>query len=136
MKRFILLTALLATSTAFAGIGINPTARIDNKELSGDAKEIIYETTSLTAAQEYNHSFRAKAGYTYQAYGDCDNNCTDLDLALIDSKGVTLAADTDNDSVPLFDWTAPASGTYTYRLRMIDCAANDCDASLNVYEGK
>lgn len=142
MKRIgLIAAAVLLSTTAFAGAGLDPETRAFNKELSttvGDYKnvrEVIYQETQMVSNQEYNYSFRAKAGYVYQAYGDCDDNCSDLDLFVLDGKGLVLDSDVEYDSVPLFDWKAPANGTYTFRLKMIDCSADNCDVSLNVYEG-
>lgn len=136
MKYVLAVTALLMSTATFATI--DPDARRMNKELSGEgAREVTYTKIKMLPNQEHNHTLRAKAGMVYHAYGDCDDECTDLDLAVIDSKGVMLEADTELDSVPLFSWTAPSSGTYTFRLRMVDCAIESgCEASLNIYESR
>ncbi|MFS8638790.1 MAG: PPC domain-containing protein [Gemmatimonadota bacterium] len=70
---------------------------------------------------------RLEGGTTYFIGGVCDEDCTDMDMWLIDPEdGATLAEDASDDDVPILEFVAPRTGTYFLSLMMYDCAEEYC----------
>lgn len=63
------------------------------------------------------------SGYFYSGeliYGDCDEDCYDLDLFLYDSDGDLVDADELTDAYPIVE--APHDGYFTIKVDMYDCS--------------
>lgn len=63
------------------------------------------------------------SGYFYageEIYGDCDEDCYDLDFFLYNSAGNLVDSDTLDDAYPVVQ--APYEGDYTIRIVMHDCS--------------
>lgn len=99
-----------------------------------DARELLLRQSRLALGQRLTERVQLTAGKAYTFYGDCDSNCTDIDL-IVSRNGRTVKQDTDNDSVPLFSWRATRTGTYTVTLPMKECSAATCSASIHIFEG-
>ncbi len=68
-----------------------------------------------------------KAGATYFIGGACDEDCSDMDMWVIDpEEGTTLAEDIEVDSVPMLQFVAPRTGTYFLSVMMYECAEEFC----------
>ncbi|MBV5259758.1 hypothetical protein FLX56_15180 [Synechococcus moorigangaii CMS01] len=71
----------------------------------------------------YNGDETTLSGYFYageEIYGDCDEDCYDLDFYLYNSVGELVDSDTLDDAYPIVQ--APYEGDYTLRVVMYDCA--------------
>ena len=63
------------------------------------------------------------SGYFYAGesiYGECDQDCFDLDLFLYDANGALVAEDSLPDYFPVV--TAPYEGYYTVDVYVYDCS--------------
>jgi hypothetical protein len=72
------------------------------------------------------------AGVPYKIAGVCDNDCPDLDIKLLDSRGTELASDSLTDSLPIVSYRPGQSGEYRVRVVMYDCNVAPCSAGLTV----
>jgi hypothetical protein len=72
------------------------------------------------------------AGVPYKIAGVCDNDCPDLDIKLLDSRGRELASDSLTDSLPIVSYRPGQSGEYRVRVVMYDCNVAPCSAGLTV----
>jgi hypothetical protein len=72
------------------------------------------------------------AGVPYKIAGVCDNDCPDLDIKLLDSRGNELASDSLTDSLPIVSYRPGQSGEYRVRVVMYDCNVAPCSAGLTV----
>jgi hypothetical protein len=72
------------------------------------------------------------AGVPYKIAGVCDNDCPDLDIKLLDSRGRELASDSLTDSLPIVSYRPGQSGDYRVRVIMYDCNVAPCSAGLTV----
>ena len=73
------------------------------------------------------------AGSSYRIVGVCDNDCTDVDLSLEDSKRTVVASDVLNDDLPILNFAPGASATYWIRPTMAICSANPCAYGIAVF---
>lgn len=68
---------------------------------------------------------------TSQVVGLCDNNCSDMDLELIDSGGKIVASDLEKDDFPIV--TVTQSGDYSLLVKMVKCNTATCNYELRVW---
>jgi hypothetical protein len=74
-----------------------------------------------------------EVGVEYMIVGACDNDCTDLDLSLVDLQGNVLFEDALDDDVPILGFTAPAGGTHFLLIDMYACSVEPCSFGYKVY---
>ena len=72
-------------------------------------------------------------GVEYMIVGACDNDCTDLDLSLVDLQGNVLFEDALDDDVPILRFTAPGGGTHFLLIDMYACSVEPCSFGYKVY---
>lgn len=72
-------------------------------------------------------------GSAYVLVGACDNDCTDVDLALIAPSGEVVDVDVETDDVPVVEVTPGRSATYTVRVSMPECSAAPCRWGVGVF---
>ena len=81
---------------------------------------------SLAQGEERTLTVTLQAGESYQLIGMCDQECSNLDAALLDSGGNVVSSDTQADDFPIVGITPQASGTYTVKLQMVTCSGGGC----------
>lgn len=65
-------------------------------------------------------------GTAYRILGACDNECSNLDIELIDSHGGVVASDVLPDDFPVVNFTPAANGTYYVRTMLQTCTVAPC----------
>ena len=77
-------------------------------------------------------------GRRYLLTGACDQDCSDVDLALIDRDGRLVSEDVLEDDQPVLDIMADGwrvdSGSYTLRMTMYRCEVEPCYYGIGVFE--
>lgn len=76
---------------------------------------------SLGEDEQARLARRLSAGVQYIAYGVCDADCDDFDLAVTGPGGQALGSDILEDDSPIVTFTAPADGEYTITAAMASC---------------
>lgn len=69
---------------------------------------------------------RLERGVEYLIEGFCDEDCDDLDLALVSADGDEVVRDGGDDDVPELVFVAPESGRYYLGVSMITCSTDLC----------
>lgn len=73
-------------------------------------------------------------GYEYAVMGVCDNDCSDLDLAVL-KDGIELSRDTSTDDWPVVQITPTASSGYEIQVSMHQCShSSGCGYQLTVWQ--
>lgn len=73
-----------------------------------------------------------KRGITYKIFSVCDQDCTDIDLALFDERDNRISTDTRSDAYPYVEVTPRWTGPFTLRVAMEACGRNPCDFGVVV----
>jgi hypothetical protein len=68
---------------------------------------------------------------TNQLVGLCDNNCSDMDLELLDASGKIVGSDLEKDDFPMIAVTQ--SGDYSLLVKMVKCNSASCNYQLRVW---
>lgn len=78
-------------------------------------------------------SITRDAGVFYSIVGVCDDDCTDLDLALYDPSGEMIDLDLPADDYPEVSVTPSGSGAYRFRVLMSDCEIGPCRFGVQAF---
>jgi hypothetical protein len=87
----------------------------------------------LVQGQSWNVPAQLVAGYEYRVLGVCDQNCRDMDLAVYDESGATVAQDNASDDHPVVAVTPATSGQFTIQAQMFQCTGQPCYYALILY---
>jgi hypothetical protein len=74
-----------------------------------------------------------RAGTSYAVVGVCDQDCTDMDLALFDASGNLIGADYEVDDVPLVAVVPTQTGTFRLDVTMPACSIAPCAWGVIVF---
>lgn len=106
------------------------------KELAKGFSPVAGQEDQVVAMQPTEaHTWRInlRRGQTYRILAECDAECTDLDLELMDPSGKIVERDTLPDSYPVLNIEPAADGAYTARLVMKTCTIAPCFAAARLY---
>lgn len=93
----------------------------------------VAKTNVLDASASERVSVSLPRGSQYIIMGVCDNDCTDLDLAVI-KGGVELSQDTTDDDWPLVEVTPTGDPSYVIKVTMFECSTANCGYQLTVWK--
>jgi hypothetical protein len=69
----------------------------------------------------------------YAVIGVCDNDCSNLDIRVLDGHGALIAEDTAPDDFPIVELVLSGTATVTVQVTMINCAQEPCFFGANLY---
>jgi hypothetical protein len=108
-------------------------AEYANMAAKGYSLMDVAQTALLAASGNENVSVSLAPGSEYIIMGVCDNDCSDLDLAVI-KGGMELSKDTTSDDWPLVDITPTGSSDYEIKVTMYECSTSNCGYQLTVWK--
>lgn len=74
------------------------------------------------------------AGHSYGIVAVCDDDCSDLDLALLDAGGRIVGKDVTRSDVAVIAFTPRRSGNYRVNVRMYACSAAPCGYLVRIFD--
>ncbi len=113
-----ILAQLEATSAVFISAGYTP--------IMGDGGTLDHQYYE-------DYSVNLISGVEYGIVGVCDEDCSDLDLALFDGYGDLVTQDESADDIPVVEFTVIQSGEFTLRVTMYRCDNNPCYYGVGLY---
>ena len=141
MKKLTILTliAALAVPATVMADDLNE-AHDTNRNILGEAdpasRELLLRPVRLKRGRTYTLPVTLQSGKYYTFFGDCDDDCSNMDMDLLNSGGARVASDRLPDAQPLFTYRATQSGNYRIVLSMKACSDSDgCKASIHAFEG-
>jgi hypothetical protein len=91
---------------------------------SAGVRDVI---TGLQAGNEYRWNLGTlRRGQTYRILGACDQDCTDVDLFVEDSRGQQIGQDIALDDHPFIELTPGRDEQFTVRIRLVNCEVEPC----------
>ena len=94
------------------------------------------ENAEMQPGTDHRWQVELAGGTAYRVIGACDDDCTNMDLELIDvSTGGVVASDMLDDDFPVVSFTPQANGRYIVRLLMQTCGVAPCFAGARVLSG-
>jgi hypothetical protein len=105
----------------------------DEMNLGGFALTHTPFVGSLDDAEYEDLTVELEAGTEYYLMGACDEDCSDVDLALYNRSGGLVAQDVEEDDYPVLRLEPTRAGTYTIRATMAACSEEPCRYGVGVY---
>ncbi|MBL8547572.1 MAG: energy transducer TonB [Hyphomonadaceae bacterium] len=104
-------------------------------ELTPQGFQAVGQTFSggLAQGQTENVPIELSAGFDYRVIGICDDDCTDLDLALHDQGGTLVTQDTAPNGRPIVGVIPHRDGRFTIQVQMPTCSAAPCYYAVALY---
>jgi hypothetical protein len=94
------------------------------------------EVADLQPGADHRWQISLVGGRSYRIIGACDNECSNVDIELIDvSTGGVVASDMLADDFPVVDYTPTANGQFIVRILMQTCTVAPCYAGARVLGG-
>lgn len=91
------------------------------------------EVAGLQPGTDHRWVVNLAGNTAYRILGACDNECSNVDIELIDmSTGGVIASDVLPDDYPVVDFTPAANGSYMVRIIMQTCTIAPCYAGARV----
>jgi hypothetical protein len=87
----------------------------------------------MRQGQAITYDITFAAGTEYILVGNCDRDCGDLDLIVIEPDGRELVADRRFDSQAVVSIPTSHVGAHTVRVRMAACSTGPCRFGLGVF---
>lgn len=81
----------------------------------------------------YAETYTLQAGASYLFQGACDQDCSDVDLEILDPGGAQLVQDVAADDHPSAAVTAARDGDYSVRIWLAQCSTEPCYVGLRGY---
>jgi hypothetical protein len=95
----------------------------------GPAQGFTDQIAAMQPATDSRWQVNLTNGTAYRFIGACDNECSNLDIELIDMRtGGVVASDMLPDDYPVVNYTPSADGQYIVRLIMQTCTIAPCYA--------
>lgn len=73
-------------------------------------------------------------GADYAFIGACDEDCTDMDLALYGPSGDMVAEDTEPDANPVLELRGVRGGEHRVEVRMYTCSSEPCYYAVGLFK--
>lgn len=89
-------------------------------------------TGSLKEGQWEDVEFDLRLGSTYAALGTCDEDCTDLDLGVLDGRKKIVQRDVDDNDHPVVAVSVQRAGAFYVRVLMAKCSAEPCRYAVSM----
>jgi hypothetical protein len=127
--------ALLSAAPAAAQPGIVRTQLDSAATLMGREgfqPQDEFVTGTLEAGEDEEFELELEGGKTYIIVGVCDNDCTDLDLALTTEGGDDVDSDYELDDYPMVMVEVAAGAVYRLKVEMATCDG-DCHYGVGVF---
>ncbi|MBI1251233.1 MAG: hypothetical protein GC189_07165 [Alphaproteobacteria bacterium] len=81
----------------------------------------------------HRQTLNAEAGRRYRVQAACDQDCSDIDIEVLDSDGQQVASDFAFDNNPFVEFTAARSGAYTARVWLVTCSQEPCFVGVRTF---
>jgi hypothetical protein len=88
---------------------------------------------SLGDDQSDSFSLELVEGRSYALLGVCDEDCSDLDLRLLDEDGNEIDADVEADDYPVVEVRPRRTARFRVRVIMTTCSTSPCFYGVGVF---
>ena len=110
---------LMAAVAALALTGCTPAGLTD-------------QISSLQPGHDYRWQVNLQGATQYRFIGACDNECSNMDIELIDASGAVVASDKAPDDFPVVNFTPASNGQYLVRAILQTCTIGPCYVGARV----
>lgn len=87
----------------------------------------------LNSGEYRNVTLQLDKGVEYMIVGQCDEDCSDIDIWLYDESDNQIDEDTLSDDTPVVIVTPRWTGRFSYTIKMYACSIEPCYYGVGVY---
>lgn len=109
---------------------------LNNLSDMGYNKDICILGTYLPKGEQVGFTTTLNAGTEYAFVGGGDDDVTDLDIYLVNDRGIEVAKDSKTDNSPIVIFTPSTTGRYTVRVKMFSTRTSGSFASMLIMSNK
>lgn len=73
------------------------------------------------------------AGEDYFILGICDEDCSDMDMRILDSNNNVITSDEENDDTPVLQITPRQTARYKIQVKMVKCGNPPCFYGMTIF---
>lgn len=99
----------------------------------GVSRSHDYAYGQLDSDGEQAISFELDEGRTYVAVAVCDQDCSDIDLVLLDENGNVVSEDHEAAEYAAVKVTPAWTGSFDLRVKMYTCSAEPCHFGVAIF---
>lgn len=90
-------------------------------------------TGALQPGAKERFTLPVEQGVSYKILGVCDNDCSNVDLRVLNLNGQNIGEDTTPDDIPLVELQPTGTGTVQLEATMVSCSQAPCYHAIEVY---
>ncbi|MDZ4702034.1 MAG: hypothetical protein SH809_20150 [Rhodothermales bacterium] len=102
-------------------------------DLGGEYALQNYVMGSIHAGEDDLWTFYFDEGTEYIISAACDNDCTDIDVKILNEDGEVVQEDTKDDDQPLVAFTPKVSAGYEVEVKMYKCSEEPCYFGFGIF---
>lgn len=95
-----------------------------------------YVIGKLDQGKRDSWTFTLERGVEYLIIGACDNDCSDLDMTVVDQQDAVIVKDEEVDATPTARFRVNRTGEFTVDLDMFKCRDNPCFFGFGLFSNK
>lgn len=140
LRRILVLTGLLSglfpTTLQAQNVHISRLYEqiLENSEYANRGHELdSFGVVRMNAGETARVALDVPVNTQIQIMGDCDFDCTDLDLIVYNGSGKVFGEDLLEDDYPIVSFTSDETGRIELELDLVDCDARYCYAAYSVF---
>jgi hypothetical protein len=90
-------------------------------------------TGALQPGAKERFTLPVQQGVSYKILGVCDNDCSNVDLRVMNLNGQNIGEDTTPDDIPIVELQPTGTGTVQLEATMVTCSQAPCYHAIEVY---
>ncbi len=102
-------------------------------ELGGEYALQNYVMGSIYTGEDDLWTFYFDEGTEYIISAACDNDCTDIDVKILNEDGEVVQEDTKDDDQPIVAFTPKVSASYEVEVKMYKCSEEPCYFGFGIF---
>lgn len=90
-------------------------------------------TGALQPGAKERFTLPVEQGVSYKILGICDNDCSNVDLRVLNMNGQNIGEDITPDDIPIVELQPTGTGTVQLEATMVTCSQAPCYHAIEVY---
>ncbi|MEJ0061470.1 MAG: hypothetical protein WDM79_18755 [Terricaulis sp.] len=92
------------------------------------------EIADLQPGADHRWRINLRRGVSYRILGVCDNECSDVDIEVLDSSGAVVGSDVLADDIPIVNVQPGSDTSYNVRIMLKNCTVAPCYVGARVLQ--
>jgi len=105
------------------------------RDAFGGGWELTHDVATGALPEDGRDTLRLqlRGGAAYAITATCDEDCSDIDLELVDPYGIVISRDSRSDDTPVVTARPSVDGSSVVRVIMVTCDREPCRYAVGVF---